>query len=141
MPVRAILCAIVFSIWFGVAPAAAHVVAKVSLSQQRMQVVVDGRVAYDWVVSTGASGSRTPTGKFKPVRMHRDWYSRKYDNAPMPHSIFFYKGYAIHGTNQTGRLGRPASKGCVRLHPQHAAILFDLVKRRGSSATQIVITP
>lgn len=121
-------------------PAAADVVTRISISKQTMDVVVKGRTVHRWAVSTGAGRARTPTGTFRPIRMHRHWYSRRYNNAPMPHSIFFYKGYAIHGTNQISRLGRPASKGCIRLHPSHAATLFSLVQQHGPGKMRIVIT-
>ncbi|TIX76962.1 MAG: L,D-transpeptidase, partial [Mesorhizobium sp.] len=101
----------------GAAHAANQIVARISLSQQTMQVMVDGRPTFAWKVSTGAKGHVTPTGSFKPTRMHQMWYSRKYDNAPMPHSVFFKGGYAVHATNFVKRLGQPASHGCVRLHP------------------------
>ena len=71
--------------------------------------------------------------------MHRRYFSRKYYNSPMPNSIFFYYGFAIHGTNELARLGGPASHGCVRLHPSHAAALFALVQRNGSRNTRIEI--
>jgi lipoprotein-anchoring transpeptidase ErfK/SrfK len=61
--------------------------------------------------------------------------------APMPYSIFFHGHYAIHGTNQVKRLGRRASKGCVRLHPRDAAVLFNLVQKQGMAKTRIVIQP
>ncbi|TIU25432.1 MAG: L,D-transpeptidase, partial [Mesorhizobium sp.] len=95
----------------GVAHAANQIVARISLSQQTMQVMVDGRPTFAWKVSTGAKGHVTPTGSFKPTRMHQMWYSRKYDNAPMPHSVFFKGGYAVHATNFVKRLGQPASHG------------------------------
>ncbi|MGF7006634.1 L,D-transpeptidase [Aminobacter sp. BE322] len=123
----------------GAAQAASQVVARVSIGQQTMHVMVDGRVAHVWKVSTAGRGYVTPTGSFKPTRMHEMWYSRKYDNAPMPHSIFFKGGYAVHATNQIGRLGRPASHGCVRLHPAAAADLYQLVQTFGPKNTSIVI--
>ena len=82
-------------------------------------------------MSTGRSGYGTPSGVFRPQMMARRWFSRKYYNSPMPHSIFFYHGFAIHGTTELSRLGGPASHGCVRLHPSHAAALFALVAARG----------
>lgn len=122
------------------APAqASAVIAKVSISQQKMEVTVHGRPTFEWKVSTGAAGYRTPTGTFKPTRMHRMWRSRKYDNAPMPHSIFFHGGYAVHATDAIKRLGRPASHGCVRLHPDHASDLFHLVEAFGQHDTTILI--
>lgn len=121
------------------AHAANQLVARVSLSQQKMEVMVDGRTAFEWKVSTGRKGYRTPTGSYKPTRMHKMWYSRKYDNTPMPHSVFFRGGYAVHATDAVKRLGQPASHGCVRLHPDHASDFFRLVETFGPSNTQIVI--
>ena len=121
------------------AHAANQLVARVSLSQQTMAVIVDGRTAFEWKVSTGRKGYSTPTGSYKPIRMHKMWYSRKYDNAPMPHSVFFNGGYAVHATDAVKRLGRPASHGCVRLHPDNASDFYKLVETFGPGNTQIVI--
>ena len=88
----------------------------------------------------GCLAGGPPSGTYRPERLERKWYSRKYDWSPMPHAIFFHHGFAIHGTNYISRLGRRASHGCVRLHPQHAAILFDLVQSRGKSSTRIVVS-
>ncbi|CAG1013687.1 MAG: L,D-transpeptidase [Rhizobiaceae bacterium] len=123
----------------GKADAATQIVAKISISEQKMRVIVDGRQAFEWKVSTAGKGYVTPTGSFKPTRMHEMWYSRKYDNAPMPHSVFFHGGYAVHATPHVKRLGRPASHGCVRLHPDNAQDFFELVKAFGPQNTQIVI--
>jgi lipoprotein-anchoring transpeptidase ErfK/SrfK len=119
--------------------AVAGVVARIDISSQTMTVSDNGHVLYSWKVSTGRSPYRTPRGTFRPIRMHQMWYSRKYDNAPMPYSIFFYGGYAIHGTNAVNSLGRPASHGCVRLHPSNAKTLFNLVRARGADHTRIVL--
>lgn len=120
-------------------PAFADVTVKIDVSDQRMRVYVNGHRQHSWAVSTGRSGYRTPRGHYRPTRMHRTYYSRKYNNSPMPHSIFFYGGYAIHGTNHIRNLGRPASHGCVRLHPDHARRLFNLVRQHGSSRTRIIV--
>lgn len=107
---------------------------------QKMTVKVDGRTEYVWPVSSGASGYTTPSGKFKPFRMEEDHFSEEWDNAPMPHSIFFTeRGHAIHGTVYEKSLGRPVSHGCVRLSQENAAILFDLVRETGMSNTQVVV--
>lgn len=119
--------------------AKASVVAKIDISSQVMHVYVNGRARYTWKVSTARRGYRTPVGSFRPRRMHRMWYSRKYDMSPMPHSIFFYGGYAIHGTNAIRNLGRPASHGCIRLHPANARTLYNLVQAHGPRATRIRI--
>ena len=110
-----------------------------NLSTQTMTVSVNGRVKHRWPISSGRQGYRTPTGTYRPGRMYREYYSRKYDNSPMPHSIFFRGGYAIHGTNYTKRLGRTASHGCIRLHPVNARHLYNLVRQHGKANTRISI--
>jgi lipoprotein-anchoring transpeptidase ErfK/SrfK len=134
----AIVAAIVMSA-FAFSPARADVVVQIDKSAQRMAVRVDGTARYSWPVSTGRTGYGTPSGVFNPQSMHRRYFSRKYYNSPMPNAIFFYYGFAIHGTNDISRLGGPASHGCIRLHPSHAAALFALVQRNGPRNTRIVI--
>ena len=118
--------------------ARAEILITVDKSSQRLSVAVDGRAQYNWPISSGLDGG-PPSGSFRPERLERKWFSRKYDWSPMPYSIFFYHGFAIHGTNYVSRLGRRASHGCVRLHPSHAATLFNLVQSRGKHNTRIVI--
>lgn len=118
---------------------AARVSATVDLSSQRMYVSVGGKKAYSWAVSTGRKGYSTPTGRYRPTRMYREYYSRKYNGSPMPHSIFFRGGYAIHGTYYTKQLGRRASHGCIRLAPKNARTLYNLVRRYGAGNTSIRI--
>lgn len=121
-------------------PARAELVVTISKADQRMSVAVDGSEMYRWPVSTGRGRYATPSGQWRPVRFERSWYSRKYDNAPMPFSIFFYRGYAVHGTTEVRHLGRAASHGCVRLHPDNAATLFSLARAQGIRGTRIVVT-
>ncbi len=130
--------AVVFG--FSLAPARGEVVVQIGKSSQRRAVSVDGMMRYNWPVSTGRSGYGTPSGVFHPQSIARYYFSRKYYNAPMPHAIFFYCGFAIHGTNDLAQLGGPASHGCVRLHPSHAAALFVLVERQGPRNTRIEIS-
>jgi lipoprotein-anchoring transpeptidase ErfK/SrfK len=122
------------------APADAGVLVHIDKSHQRMTVSVDGRVRYAWAVSTGRRGFGTPSGTYSPQRLARRWFSRRYYMSPMPYSIFFHKGYAIHGSYEIRRLGGPASHGCVRLHPANAATLFALVQQRGTGSTRIVVS-
>ena len=126
-----------------VAPAAqAAVLVTIDKSIQEMTVEVDGRPLYQWPVSTG-KGARydTPNGKFKAFRMERDHFSKEWDDAPMPFSIFFtQKGHAIHGSLDTKNIGRPASHGCVRLTPANAEKLFALVEEDGVLNTTVVLT-
>jgi lipoprotein-anchoring transpeptidase ErfK/SrfK len=118
----------------------ASLVVQIDKSRQRMTVLVDGQPRYSWLVSTGRNGFGTPSGTYRPQRLARTWFSRKYYNSPMPHSIFFHNGFAIHGSYEIRRLGGPASHGCVRLHPAHAAVLYGLVQREGSANTRIVVS-
>ena len=120
--------------------ALAQVVAHISLSTQRMNVSIDGVPRFNWAVSTARPGYRTPTGTFKPTALFRYHASTIYSGSPMPYSIFFLRGYAIHGSYETKYLGRPASHGCVRLHPSNAAALYSLVKTYGPSNTVIRIS-
>ena len=121
------------------ARAEANVLVRVSRGSQTMEVSVDGAPLYTWRVSTGRAGFGTPAGVFHPQRMAARWFSTVYYNAPMPHAIFFHGGFAIHGSYDIARLGGPASHGCIRLHPNAAAILFDLVQRQGMRNTTIVV--
>ena len=122
----------------GAVPARAAVVVTVDKSAQQLSVVVDGAQRYQWPVSTARWGYNTPNGSYKPQRLERKWFSRKYDWSPMPYSIFFNEGYAIHGSYEISRLGRPASHGCIRLHPENAALLFALVKDHVNDTTIVV---
>ena len=122
-------------------PASAAVVdIHIDLSSQRMTVHARGET-WRWKVSTARRGYHTPTGTYRPQRMSRMWYSKKYHNSPMPYSIFFHGGYAIHGTYAVRHLGRPASHGCVRIRPDNARLLFNLVRSAGGYGnTRIRIT-
>ena len=120
--------------------AQAQIVAKINLSHQRRDVYVDGAARYTWPVSTARSGYRTPTGTFKPTALVRYHRSTIYDGSPMPYSIFFMRGYAIHGSYEIKHLGRPASHGCIRLHPSNAAALYSLVRMHGLGNTLIQIS-
>jgi len=124
-----------------VAPAQAGLLITIDKAQQRMIVARDGMPLYDWPVSTGQRGYDTPAGVYRPFRMEEDHFSREWDDAPMPHSVFFTQiGHAIHGSLDVKKLGRPASHGCVRLNPGHAAILFKLVHAEKMKNTRVVLT-
>jgi hypothetical protein len=110
-------------------------------SAQQMTVAVDGAQRYTWPVSTGRAGYDTPNGTFKVNRMDANHFSQEWDNAPMPHTMFFdLHGHAIHGFSDVKHLGLPVSHGCVRLAPANASVLFDLVKTEGMANTSVTIT-
>ncbi len=134
------LIAAAVSFGFSAESLAASLVARIDVGSQRMTVSEGGRVIASWPVSTARKGYSTPRGTYKPTRMHRMWYSRKYDMSPMPYSVFFRGGYAIHGTGYVKQLGRPASHGCVRLATGNAATFYSLVKQHGARNTRIVLT-
>ena len=140
-PVSLVVLLAAFLGLFCAAPAVAEagVVARISISTQRMGVYVDGKEVYDWPVSTARRGYRTPTGTFKPTALAVWHRSTIYSGSPMPHAIFFLRGYAIHGSYEIKHLGSPASHGCVRLHPSNAKALFSLVRQYGSANTVIQI--
>lgn len=111
----------------------------IDVSSQSMKVDVNGWPYGRWKVSTAREGFYTPRGTWQPFQLKEMHYSRKYDNSPMPHSIFFLGGYAIHATYYTNQLGKPASHGCIRLHPRNAERLYRLVEKHGVKATRITI--
>lgn len=137
--VAALSVALLFVFFAAAGIAEARVLVEVDRSNQTMDVSVDGEHLYTWRVSTGRSGWVTPPGVFHPQFMAMHWYSRIFNNAPMPHSIFYSGPFAIHGTTEVARLGRPASHGCIRLTPADAAVLFDLVQKEGMHNTTIVV--
>jgi lipoprotein-anchoring transpeptidase ErfK/SrfK len=120
--------------------ALSEVVVRISKQRQAMYVYVDGRLRHSFWVSTGAEGYNTPNGVFRPTTLERFHRSSRYHNAPMPYSIFFRGGYAIHGSYEVERLGRPASHGCIRLHPEDARELYDLVQDYGPEQTRIIVS-
>lgn len=119
---------------------AASLVARIDVGSQTMTVSRQGQVLYRWKVSTARNGYVTPRGTYRPQRLHRMWYSRKYEMSPMPWSVFYHGGYAIHGTNAVSRLGSRASHGCVRLAPGNAATLYSLISKYGMGNARVVIT-
>jgi lipoprotein-anchoring transpeptidase ErfK/SrfK len=122
-------------------PAPAEVLITVDKSAQQMTVRVDGDLRWIWPVSTGTRGHDTPSGTYTAFRMEEDHYSEEWDDAPMPHSIFFTKrGHSIHGSYETRRIGTPVSHGCVRLHPANAEKLYALVERMGVTNARVVVT-
>jgi lipoprotein-anchoring transpeptidase ErfK/SrfK len=119
--------------------AKADVLVRVDRASQTMQVSADGAYLYTWRVSTGRPGYGTPAGVFHPQWMAARWFSRVYYNAPMPHAIFFHGGFAIHGSYDIARLGGPASHGCIRLHPNDAAVLYSLIQSEGMRNATIIV--
>lgn len=120
-------------------PPAPTLVARINLTTQTMVVQEGNKTVHSWKVSTGAAGYATPAGTFKPGWMSKLWHSRQYDDAPMPFSVFFNGGIAVHGTMAPSSIGRAASHGCVRLHTANAERFYKLVSRHGMAQTRIVV--
>lgn len=135
------LCAALLLFFATMAEAEVRVLARVSIGEQKIRVYHEGRLLYTWPVSTAKAPKYTPPGQFTPEFLSKDHRSKRYNNAPMPWAIFYHGNYAIHGTNQIKRLGKPASHGCVRLHPDNARILFRMVRAEGLAQTQVTIAP
>ncbi len=123
--------AVTFGLFTASSAQAAKIEAHVDISQQKMKVYKNGRLKHVWAVSTARRGKVTPTGSWSAKFLSKNHRSSRYNNAPMPYSIFYSGNFAIHGTNQIKRLGRPASAGCVRLHPEHARVLYNMTARAG----------
>ena len=111
----------------------------IDLTRQRMTLTEHGKVSGNWPISSGTAEFRSPTGTFRPLWMSKMWYSKKYDNAPMPNAVFFSGGVAMHATQATGMLGHPASHGCIRQSPANAATTYKLVAKHGNAHTKIVV--
>jgi L,D-transpeptidase catalytic domain len=138
---RSFILALTSLMLLGAGTAQAKVDITVDKDNQQMTVAVDGVARYRWPVSTGIPSRETPNGSFRTFRMEEDHYSKEFDDAPMPHAIFFTKaGHAIHGTDSVGRLGSPASHGCVRLSRQNASTLYALVQQQGVLNTTVTLT-
>ena len=138
---RSFFMAVTGLMLFATGAAQAKVSITIDKDAQMMTVAVDGVERYQWPVSTGNPSHETPNGSFRTFRMEEDHYSKEFDDAPMPHSIFFTKiGHAIHGTMSEGRLGTPASHGCVRLSRANATTLYALVQEQGVLNTTVTLT-
>ena len=125
----------------GAKRAGSAILINIDKANQRMTVFLDGVETYDWPVSTGKAGYSTPSGTYNATSMNEIWHSKQWDNAPMPHSIFFMKdGHAIHGSLEVKNLGKPVSHGCVRISPENATALYALVEKNGLENTQVVLT-
>lgn len=118
-----------------------EVLVYIDKTSQQMTVSLDGSELYRWPVSTGRAGYTTPSGTYTATSMNEIWYSKEFDNAPMPHAVFFIRdGHAIHGTYEVKNLGKPVSHGCVRISPENAAKLYELVRENGLEHTKVVLT-
>jgi lipoprotein-anchoring transpeptidase ErfK/SrfK len=121
-------------------PVPSSILINIDKNKQQMTVFLDGVESYNWPVSTGKAGYSTPSGTFTALSMNEIWYSKEWDNAPMPHAIFFMKdGHAIHGSYEVKHLGKAASHGCVRISPENATTLYSLVEKTGLKNTQVVL--
>jgi lipoprotein-anchoring transpeptidase ErfK/SrfK len=120
-------------------PKRATLVLRTDLAAQRLHVIENGREKYVWPISSGRREFATPRGTYHVTWTAKNWFSRQYDDAPMPHSVFFNGGIAFHGTYSVRQLGRPVSHGCVRLAPGNAAILYKMVHRHGYAQTKVVV--
>ena len=118
---------------------ASTLIARVDVAAQKMVVSHYGKVLYEWPVSTARAGYSTPRGDYRPYRMHKMWHSRTYDMSPMPFAVFYDRGWAVHGTSSTSRLGSPASHGCVRLATSNAETFYRLVRQVGPGNTRIIV--
>jgi lipoprotein-anchoring transpeptidase ErfK/SrfK len=136
----ALVAAGLFCLLMAASTAQAKVSVRIDISRQTMTVAVNGSPYGSWRVSTARRGYWTPRGSFRPYLLKRMHYSSKYENSPMPHSIFFRGGYAIHGTYHVRSLGRAVSHGCIRLAPANAARLYGLVRQYGNGGTRIFIS-
>ena len=122
-----------------VAVEAGQLIAKVDVSEQTMRVYRNGKQIHKWRVSTPRKGKYTPRGQWRGKMLSKNHKSSLYNNAPMPYSIFYSGNFAIHGANQTSRLGRPASAGCIRLDTGNARKLYAMTEAVGLRNLKVVV--
>lgn len=135
-----VLCLTISLVMSASQASADRIIARVSLSKQMMEVYHEGRKLYEWPVSTARKGKVTPVGQWRGAQwLSKNHKSSRYNNAPMPYAVFYNGHYAIHGTNQVAKLGRPASAGCVRLHTDNARVLFNMVRAEGKQNLKVVV--
>jgi len=122
-----------------VAVEAGQLIAKVDVSEQTMRVYRNSKQIHKWRVSTARKGKYTLRGQWRGKMLSKNHKSSLYNNAPMPYSIFYSGNFAIHGTNQTSRLGRPASAGCIRLDTGNARKLYAMTEAVGLRNLKVVV--
>jgi hypothetical protein len=138
---RPVLVALAGLMLFATGAAQAKIAITVDKDNQMMTVAIDGITRYHWPVSTGNPSHETPNGSFRTFRMEAEHFSKEFDDAPMPHSVFFTReGHAIHGTMSEGQLGMPVSHGCVRLSRANASTLYALVEEQGVLNATVTLT-
>jgi len=121
-----------------------------SPSAQTLSVYLDQKLLHIYRVSTGIeipvittsgqpSDRVTPTGRFRIYYRSIDYVSNTWTNAKMPYAQFFSNGAAIHATSHYTYIGQRDSGGCVRLHPNNAKVLWDLVDKYGVKNTWVIV--
>ncbi|WP_036857961.1 L,D-transpeptidase family protein [Erythrobacter cryptus] len=116
--------------WFwdeSAAPATGQLVITVDLEARVLSAFRDGHEIGTAVVLVGTPSHPTPLGVFPVLDKSRQHFSRKYDNAPMPWSLWLTRtGIAIHGSPV---MNGYASHGCIGVPDEFAAKLFEATKR------------
>jgi hypothetical protein len=125
-----------------------QVFAHVKKAEQKLYLYVNGQLQAVWATSTGTTGHGTPNFDTRPDgRIYNKYTSKKYPGGDynglgnMPYAVFIRGGFAIHGTGRGNwpKLGRPASHGCIRIHPDNAAVFNSLVRNAGIQNTWITV--
>jgi len=102
----------------------------VSVPEQTMHVYRNGILIGRSSISTGSQGHATPGGVFSILGKHREYYSKKYDNAPMPNmQRLTDTGICMHSGNLPGY---PASHGCIRMPFDFSQLLFSATAQGGT---------
>lgn len=119
----------------------------VNVAEMRLYFFAPGQPPRTYPVGIGREAFETPVGTTKVVRKVAwpAWYPTRSARAEDPdlpayvppgpdnpmgaHAIYLaWPTYAIHGTNKPDSIGRRGSHGCIRLYPEDAEELFQLVK-------------
>ena len=122
--------------------------ARVEKSEQKLYLYINGSLDSVFATSTGIPGRGTPNfDKHPDGRIYDRYTSTKFPGGDynglgnMPYAVFISGGFAIHGTGKSNwkKLGRVASHGCVRVHPDNALRFNRLVRQVGVANVWVTI--
>ncbi|CAN1211159.1 L,D-transpeptidase [Tumidithrix helvetica PCC 7403] len=100
---------------------------EIKLRSQRLFAWEGDRRIMAVIISTGKAGTPTPKGSFSVQSKHRvaRMQGEDYNVPDVPHAMYYYGNYAIHGAYWHNSFGIPVSHGCINVAPDHAAWLFN----------------
>ena len=99
---------------------------EIDLTNQMLYAYRNNQLISGFKVSTGTTSHKTVTGTYKIFSKYPaiTMTGPGYDLPDVPFSMFFYKGYSIHGTYWHHNFGTPMSHGCVNMNTDDASWIY-----------------